>query len=97
MVERVVLNCTFVQYLGASPTLARNHVDVAKPHEISTKTVHKFVEKYPLDMAKPSRNAGFNKLPVAWATLNLCKIKGLRRPAPRAPRPPQRSCRSQAP
>jgi hypothetical protein len=65
MVERVVLNCTFVQYLGASPTRGRDHVDVAKPHQISTKTVHKVVEKYPLDMAKPSRNAAFNNLPVA--------------------------------
>jgi hypothetical protein len=50
---------------------------VAKPDEISTKTVHKVVEKHPLDMAKPSRNAGFNNLPVAWAKLNLHKINEL--------------------
>jgi hypothetical protein len=78
MVERVRLNCTFVQYLDASPTHGRDDVDVAKPRQISTKTVYKVVEKYPLDMAEPSSNAGFNKLPVAWAILNLHKIKGLR-------------------
>jgi hypothetical protein len=78
MVERVMLNCTFVQYLGASPTHGHDDVDVAKPRQISTKTVNKVVEKHPLDMAKPSSDAGFNKLPVAWAIPNLHKIKGLR-------------------
>jgi hypothetical protein len=45
--------------------------------QISTKTVYKVVEKHPLDMPKPSRNAGFNNLPVAWAKLNLHKINEL--------------------
>jgi hypothetical protein len=39
------------------------------------------VENGPVDMAKPSNNAGFNKLPVVWAKLNLHKINGLRRKA----------------
>jgi hypothetical protein len=46
--------------------------------QISTKTVHKVVEKHPIDMSKPSSNAGFNNLPVAWAKPNLRKINGLR-------------------
>jgi hypothetical protein len=45
--------------------------------QISTKTVYKVVEKHPLDMPKPSSNAGFNNLPVAWAKLNLHKINEL--------------------
>jgi hypothetical protein len=49
--------------------------------QISTKTVYKVVEKHPIDLAKPSRNAGSNKLLVVWAKLNLHKINGLRRQA----------------
>jgi hypothetical protein len=49
----------------ASPAVERHDADVAKPHQISTKTVYKVVEKHPPGVAKPSRNAGFNKLPAA--------------------------------
>jgi hypothetical protein len=76
MVERVMLNCTFVQYPGASPTHGHDDVDVAKPRQISTKTVYKVVEKHPLDMAKPSSNAGFNKLPNAWAITQPSQNQG---------------------
>jgi hypothetical protein len=41
--------------------------------------VYKVVENGPVDMAKPSNNAGFNKLPVVWAKLNLHKINELPR------------------
>jgi hypothetical protein len=34
------------------------------PHEISTKVVHKFVEKHPLDMLEARWNAAFNTLPI---------------------------------
>jgi hypothetical protein len=87
-----MLNCTFVQYLLASGDVRGKtaSADAAVPGtpaslasstrlaQISTKTVYKVVEKYPLDMPKPSRNAGFNNLPVAWANLNLHKINELR-------------------
>jgi hypothetical protein len=53
------------------------HASSTRLDQISTKTVHKFVEKHPLDMPKPSRNAGSNNLPVAWAKLNLRKINEL--------------------
>jgi hypothetical protein len=74
-----MLNCTFIQYQNASKT-ARRRTDacLTKVAQISTKTVYKVVENHPVDMSKPSRNAGLNKLLVVWAKLNLHKINGLR-------------------
>jgi hypothetical protein len=37
---------------------------LSKGYEISTKVVHKFVEKHPLDVPEPGWNAAFNTLPI---------------------------------
>jgi hypothetical protein len=37
---------------------------LSKLYEISTKLVHKLVEKHPLDMPEPGWDAAFNTLPI---------------------------------
>jgi hypothetical protein len=77
MQAQIAMSQTSVNGRGRSRPLPTSLASSTRLDQISTKTVYKVVEKHPLDMPKPSRNAGFNNLPVVRAKLNLHKINEL--------------------